>query len=63
MVVSANTSPLGEQKDAEQLRQKYLDQTYGSNAPAIGKDEGTVIHREVVDMPEPVPDGTGGGTD
>lgn len=59
VVVSANTSPLGEQKDAEQLKQKYLDQTYG----AIGKDEGTVIHQEVVDMPETVTDGTGDGTD
>lgn len=59
VVVSANTSPLGEQKDAEQLKQKYLDQTYG----AIGKDDSTVIHQEVVDMPETVTDGTGNGTD
>lgn len=29
VVLTPNTSPLGEQKDAEALRQKYLENTYG----------------------------------
>lgn len=29
VVLTPNTSPLGEQKDAEALKQKYLDATYG----------------------------------
>ena len=27
--MTPNTSPLGEQKDAETLKQKYLESTYG----------------------------------
>lgn len=29
VVLTPNTSPLGEQKDAEALKQKYLENTYG----------------------------------
>ena len=41
VVLTPNTSPLGEQKDAEQLKQKYIEQTYGINGqlPEVAERE------------------------
>ena len=61
VVLTPNASPLGDQADAEALKQKYLDQTYSPEALAEGRKtiditedaqkaaEGLVI--EVTDQP------------
>lgn len=49
VVLTPNTSPLGEQKDAEALKQKYLDATYGV-AELPESTEGT--ESEVLEIPQ-----------
>lgn len=44
VVLTPNTSPLGEQQDAETLKKKYLEQTYGIS--------GELAESEVLELPE-----------
>lgn len=51
VVLTPNTSPLGEQKDAETLKQKYLESTYGvAELPEVA--EGT--ESTILEIPQKV---------
>ena len=56
VVLTPNTSPLGEQKDAEALKQKYLDATYGvaelPEGETLGLPESTEGQKEVFEIPQ-----------
>lgn len=66
VVLTPNTNPLGEQKDAEALKQKYLENTYGvaeglpaADVPELPEStesaEGAVV--EIVESPQKAPTG------
>lgn len=56
VVLTPNTSPLGEQKDAEALKQKYLDATYGvaelPEGETLELPESAEGHKEVFEIPQ-----------
>lgn len=50
VVLTPNTSALGEQKDAETLQRKYIDQTYGMIEKDAESAEGTELKIETQDL-------------
>ena len=56
VVLTPNTSPLGEQKDAEALKQKYLENTYGvaelPEGAALELPESAEGQKEVFEIPQ-----------
>jgi hypothetical protein len=54
VVLTPNTSPLGEQADAEALRQKYLENTYGVTEALPEGAEGLQKGAEgiIIEIPE-----------
>ena len=54
VVLTPNVSPLGEQADAEALKQKYLDQTYTPEALAEGTVKAVEIAEETQKAAEEV---------
>ena len=50
VVLTPNTSALGEQKDAETLQRKYIDQTYGMIEKTAESAEGTELKIETPDL-------------
>ena len=52
VVLTPNTSPLGEQKDAEALKQKYLDAAYGvAELPEGAESEILAIPQKAAESP------------
>lgn len=56
VVLTPNTSPLGEQKDAEALKQKYLENTYGvaelPEGVALELPESAEGQKEIFEIPQ-----------